>query len=96
MYGLNEYTIAFKNGLNYVLYGSDEETRIEPTLDKSDIKSIGYNDGYHYGIYLEITSQTMSVSDEQLIAEIDKYHTSALNRYSEELKLDAKEKDPVK
>lgn len=95
MYGLNEYAIAFKNGLNYVLYGSDEETRKEPTLDKSDIESIGYYDGYHYGIYLEITGQAIG-SDDQLIGEIDKWHNSALNRYSKELKLDRKEKDSVK
>lgn len=81
MLGLEEYTNAFKNGMNYVLYGSDVEDRVTPTVDLNNMKSIGYYDGFHYGEYLETTGQTMSVSQEQLIAVIDKYHTQALKRY---------------
>lgn len=96
MYGLNEYSKSFKKGLNYVLYDSEEETRIEPILDESSIESIGYYDGYNYGEYLERTGQTMSVSSEQLIAEIDKHHTRALDKYNKSLNLDTEEKGQVK
>lgn len=81
MLGLEEYTKEFKKGLNYVLYDSEQESRIEPTLDESNLESIGYYDGYQYGEYLELTGQTMSISAEQLMAEIDKRHTKALDKY---------------
>lgn len=81
MFGIKEFTQAFKKGLNYVLYDSEIETRVEPILDKGNLESIGYYDGYQYGEYLEMTGQTMSVSQEQLIAVIDKYHTKALDTY---------------
>ena len=83
MLGMKEYADAFKKGMNYVLYDSDIEDRMEPILDLSDFVSIGYYDGYTYGEYLEQTGQTMSTSQEQLIAVIDKYHTQALKRYSQ-------------
>jgi hypothetical protein len=82
MYGFNEYTNAFKKGLNYVLY-SDYEKRVEPTLDKGNIESIGFNDGYIYGEYCERTGQTMSISQEQLIAVINKAYSRAIDTYRE-------------
>lgn len=82
MLGLNEYTVAFKQGLNYVLYDSEKETRKEPKIDNSSLTSIGYYDGYQYGEYCEMVGISMSISQEQLIAVIDKYHTQALERYS--------------
>lgn len=83
MLGLEEYSRAFKEGYTYVLYDSEPETRQVPSLDKTSLESIGYYDGYNYGEYLETTSQTMSISHEQLIAEIDKRHTKALEKYHE-------------
>lgn len=83
MLGIEEYANAFKNGMNYVLYDSDVEDRVTPTVNFSNMESIGYYDGFHYGEYLEATGQTMSVSQEQLIAVIDKYHTQALKRYTQ-------------
>jgi len=87
MLGLEEYTKGFMNGRNYVLYQSELESRQEPTLDKANLESIGYYDGYNYGEYLERTGQTMSISPEQLIAEIDKRHTKALKTYEEFLNI---------
>lgn len=81
MFKIDEYANAFKKGMNYILYGSDAQTRELVTLDVSNMESIGYYDGYQYGEFLELTCQTMSISDEQLIAVIDKYHTQALKRY---------------
>ena len=81
MLGLEEYAKGFKKGLHYVLYESEEGERKIPILDKSNLESIGYYDGYQYGEYLERTGQTMSISGEQLIAEIDKRHTTALKTY---------------
>lgn len=92
MFGLEEYAESFRKGLNYVLYDSEQEKRIEPVLNEKSLESIGYYDGYQYGEYLEMTGQTMSIKSEQLIAEIDKQHTRALNKYSESLKLNLNEK----
>lgn len=83
MFKINEYAYAFKKGMNYVLYGSEGQTRKFPTLDASSMESMGYYDGYQYGEFLELTCQTMSISDEQLLAVIDKNHTQALKRYYE-------------
>ncbi len=96
MLGLQEYAMAFRNGLNYVLYDSEQETRVEPVLDVKSLQSIGYYDGYHYGEYLEICSQTMSISNEQLIAEIDKRHTRAIDKYGEQLGLVSTDKNQIK
>ena len=96
MYGLNEYARSFRNGLNYVLYDSSNTDRVEPVLEESSIESIGYYDGYNYGEYLEMTGQTMSVSSEQIIAEIDKHHTRALDRYGKTLGFVDNNKDQVK
>lgn len=82
MLGLEEYAKSFKKGLNYVLYDSEPETRDEPILNENDLESIGYYDGYQYGEYLEMTGQTMSIKQEQLMAEIDKRHTRALDKYN--------------
>ena len=97
MYGLEEYARAFKKGLHEALYGVEQDLESEQNSDNSKLASIGYSDGYDYGNYLKITGQEdIDLSDEQLMAEIDKWHTSALNRYSEELKLNSEEKDSVK
>ena len=87
MLGLEEYAKGFKKGYTYVLYESESESRQEPALDKTSLESIGYYDGYNYGEYLERTGQTMSISPEQLIAEIDKRHTKALKTYEEFLNI---------
>lgn len=87
MDGLFEYTEAFREGLNYVLYYSDVETRETPILDESSLESIGYYDGFNYGEYLEMTRQTMSITQEQLIAVIDKNHTQALKKHFEYVKM---------
>lgn len=81
MLKMNDYVHAFNKGMNYVLYDSDEQTREFPTLDLSSMESIGYYDGYQYGEFLCLTSQIMSISDEQLFAVIDKNHTQALKRH---------------
>lgn len=81
MLGFNEYADAFKKGLNYVLYDSEKENRKEPKIDNSSLTSIGYYDGYQYGEYCEIVGTSMSISQEQLLAVIDKYHTQALEKY---------------
>ena len=96
MLGLEEYTQGFKKGYTYVLYDSEPETRQEQPLDKTNLESIGYHDGYNYGEYLEITGQTMSISQEQLIAEIDKRHTKALKNYEEFLNIENNEKQQIK
>lgn len=80
-----EYAEAFKKGRNYVIFESEPEERTFPILDKGDLKSIGYYDGYQYGEYLEMTSQTMSISDEQLIAVISKAYWRAIDDYHEEI-----------
>ena len=82
MLGLNEYAKAFADGLNYSLFGSNIK---EPVLDTTKIESIGYYDGYNYGEYCKITDQHMGISNEKLITEIDKRHTTAINKYSDQL-----------
>lgn len=86
MFEMKKYEEAFKRGWNYVLYGSEKETREQPQLDKSNLESIGYYDGYQYGEYCEMAGLTMSISQEQLIAVIDKYHTNALKTQQEYVK----------
>lgn len=93
MLGLEEYAEGFKKGYTYVLYESEPESREEKQLDKSDLESIGYHDGYNYGEYLELTGQTMSISREQLIAEIDKRHTKALKTYEEFLDIKSSDEE---
>lgn len=83
MFEMREYAEAFKKGFNYVLYGSSEETREEPILDESSVESSGYYDGFQYGIYCERVGISMSISDENLIAVIDKHHWQAMKRYQE-------------
>jgi len=77
---LIEYTLAFRKSFKNYLYGGVENREV-PVLDKGSFKSLGTYDGYQYGEYCEITCQTMSISSEQLIAVIDKYHTRALETY---------------
>jgi len=77
------YNEAFRKGYGYVLYGSDKDKRVEPTVDYSDLSSIGYYDGYQYGEYCELTSQTMSISGEHLIAVISKAFSRAIDKYRE-------------
>jgi len=97
MLGLEEYSRGFKEGYTYVLYDSEPDTRKKQReLVKSDIESIGYHDGYEYAEYLELTSQTMSISHEQLVAEIDKRHTNALKNYADFLNPKAQEKGSTK
>ena len=74
------YQNAFRKGYNYVLYGSEEDDRKTPTVNFNDLESIGYCNGFQYGEYCEITSQTMSISDTQLIAIIDKSFSRALEQ----------------
>ena len=77
-----EYMNEFKKGMYYVLYGSDEQNRVESDLHLSSIVSvIGYHDGFHYGKYLILTGQTMSISPDQVTATMDKCHTQALKKY---------------
>lgn len=82
-----KYSEEFIKGYKYFLYESNENNRIEPVLDKSDMKSIGYYNGYSYGEYCEMTCQTMSIGKEQLTAQIDKTHTKALNMHKEYMDL---------
>ncbi len=83
MLGYMEYEKSFKKGLSYVLYQSQEENRIAPEFRCESMEKLGYYDGYQYGEYLELTGQTKSISQEQLLAVIDKYHTKAYARYQE-------------
>lgn len=87
MDSLFAYAEAFREGLNYFLYCSDITTREKPILDESNLESIGYYDGFNYGEYLEMTRQTMSISQEQLMAVIDKNHTQALKKHFEYMKM---------
>ncbi len=72
------YYNSFRKGYNYVLFGSDPEDREVPIVNYDDLESIGYNAGFQYGEYCEQTSQTMSISSEQLLAVMDKSFTRAL------------------
>lgn len=82
-----KYSEAFIKGYRYYLYESDENNRIEPSLDKTDMESIGYYNGYGYGEYCEMTCQTMSMNSGQLTAQIDKTHTKSLNMHKEYMDL---------
>lgn len=73
MLGIEEYTKGFMNGM-----WCDSS----PNLDLSSMESIGCYDGYQYKEYTELTGQE-EIKQEQLIAVIDKYHTQALKRYTE-------------
>lgn len=75
-----KYYEEFKKGYYYVLFDSDENNRKIPIVDYSDLNSIAYNSGFQYGEYCELTSQTMSVSQEQLLAVMDKSYTRALTQ----------------
>lgn len=85
-----EFSDSFKKGYKYVLWNSTEENRENPTVNMADINSIGYNLGFQYGEYCELTSQTMSISQEQMIAIIDKSYTRAL--YQRQSYFDREEK----
>lgn len=95
MLGLEEYAEAFKRGLNYVLYGSNQNREI-PTVDNGNLESLGYHDGYVYGEYCEMTGQAMSISQEQLIAVIDKSHSRALNIYNTYMQENINQKGQIK
>lgn len=82
-----KYSEAFIKGYRYYLYESNENNRIEPSLDKTNMESIGYYNGYCYGEYCEMTCQTMSINSGQLTAEIDKTHTKSLNMHKEYMDL---------
>ena len=71
------YYNAFKKGFYYVLYG-DNKTRKAPIVNLDDLDSIGYNAGFQYGEYCELTSQTMSISGEQLLAVMSKSYARAV------------------
>lgn len=72
------YYEEFKKGYYYVLYDSDSDDRVVPVVDYNNLDSIAYNSGFQYGEYCELTSQTMSISSEQLLAVMDKSFTNAL------------------
>lgn len=74
------YYNAFKQGFYYVLYDSDPENRKTPVVNLDDLNSIGYNAGFQYGEYCELTSQTMSISGEQLLAVMSKSYARALDQ----------------
>lgn len=82
MNNLEQYAESFRRGLYRFLY-TDEGNCQMPMMNKGSLASIGYYDGYQYGEYLEITGQTMSISDEHLMAVIDKCHTQAFHKYKE-------------
>ena len=96
MLGLEEYARGFTQGLNYVLYKSTKEDREVPVIDERDLTSIGYYDGFNYGEDLERIHMTMGISNEQLVAEIDKRHTRAINKYSVNLNVNIEEKGHLK
>ena len=73
------YYNAFKKGFYYVLYG-DNKTRKAPIVNLDDLDSIGYNAGFQYGEYCELTSQTMSISGEQLLAVMSKSYARAVEQ----------------
>lgn len=73
------YYNAFKKGFYYVLY-NDDETRETPIVKLDDLESIGYNAGFQYGEYCELTSQTMSISGEQLLAVMSKSYSRAVEQ----------------
>lgn len=81
MLGYFEYEKAFKKGLSYILYQSNGRDRVAPEFSCESLEKLGYYDGYQYGEYLELTGQTMSISQEHLLAEIDKHHTQAYSLY---------------
>lgn len=74
------YYNAFKKGFYYVLYG-DNKTRKTPIVNNlDDLESIGYYEGFQYGEYCELTSQTMSISGEQLLAVMSKSYARAVEQ----------------
>lgn len=77
------YNEAFKKGLHYVLFESNINNRKTPSINLSDLESIGYSDGFQYGEICEITSQTMSIKNEQLLAIMDKNFTHAIEKMME-------------
>ena len=89
MLGLNEFSDGFYRGLNDTIYLSFDEAiqkKIEgqyPDYNASSFDSMGYYDGYMYG--LSLVSHGMGkgwIKPETLQAEIDKCHTHALNAYN--------------
>ena len=77
-----EYEIAFKNGYNFVLYSDDPESLSEPSVDYDSFSSIGYYDGFNYGDYCCRVGLRYAVMPDNLIAQMDKSFTQALNRHN--------------
>lgn len=78
-----EYSENFKRGYNENIYCGAINVLSEDSVDYSNMESIGYYDGSCYAEYIVNTFQTMSVTSEQLMAEIDKRHTKALEKFVE-------------
>ncbi len=82
MFEFQQYNLSFRKGYRDSLY---EFPYNEDYLknDYSNFAYMGYYDGYEYGQYCKDTFQTMSISDEQFMAEIDKRHTQALKKHKQ-------------
>lgn len=78
-----EYSVNFKRGYNENIYCNATNVPDTETVDFSNMSSVGYYDGCCYAKYVVDTFQTMSISSEQLIAEIDKRYTNALKKCNE-------------
>lgn len=78
--GYMEYSNAFVRGYNENVYNDGENKLDVKDVDFSSMESIGYYDGNSYAEYVKDTFQVMSITQEQIIAEIDKRHTWAMER----------------
>lgn len=80
-----DYHEAFMKGLNEVIYSDYPEQLSEPEVDYKDLASIGYYDGFSYGIYCEQTGQLNAIKQEHLVAVIDKAFARAYDKHKEAL-----------
>lgn len=78
-----KYSNAFVCGYRDNVYCDAINVLSEDSVDYSNMESIGYYDGSCYAEYIVNTFQTMSVTSEQLMAEIDKRYTNALKKCNE-------------
>ena len=77
-----EYMIAFKNGYNRVLYSDNpEEVEVPSVFDNTSFSSMGDYDGANYADYCIRTGQRWDIKPDNLMANMDKYFTQALNNY---------------
>ncbi len=76
--GYMEYANGFVRGYNENVYNDEGNKLYVKDVDFSSMESIGYYDGNSYAEYVKDTF--MSITQEQLIAEIDKRHTLAMER----------------